>query len=370
MNIDHAYRILPTTLNVFIIAYILGTIFHLIVLPDAYRLEVASTALVSAGIAVALRMSIAHRLVRNYALEILAALIVLGAVNSLLLLFMSGDIKQITNMIFVLNVGGFLIHRTRAFILLTLLLLASSIAVIVQLQSAELVHYVFALLMGTGFGTLLHALRLITINQLDEAADSEGALNASENRARVILDSVADGVIATDAANHITVFNPVAENIIGLRSEDVLGAPLDEIFKISSERTSDYPSVQRSGYLIRADGQEVLVEYSSFEPVDAEPGNVITFRDLTETVQVEKEMLVLDKMRSIGVLAGGIAHDFNNLLTSIFGNIAMADGHLEPSDKAKEFLERASLSFQPATELTDQLLTFARGGEPVVRVLD
>jgi two-component system cell cycle sensor histidine kinase/response regulator CckA len=71
----------------------------------------------------------------------------------------------------------------------------------------------------------------------------------------------------------------------------------------------------------------------------------------------------MDKLESLGVLAGGIAHDFNNLLMGILGNVSLAK--MLGSDEIKEILSEAEKASKKASRLTEQLLTFSKGGEPV-----
>jgi PAS domain S-box-containing protein len=78
-----------------------------------------------------------------------------------------------------------------------------------------------------------------------------------------------------------------------------------------------------------------------------------------------QESLRAAKLESIGTLAGGIAHDFNNLLTGIMGNIGLAKTYLKPADRTHEMLDEAEKAAVRAKDLTQQLLTFARGGRPV-----
>jgi CheY-like chemotaxis protein len=67
----------------------------------------------------------------------------------------------------------------------------------------------------------------------------------------------------------------------------------------------------------------------------------------------------------VGVLAGGIAHDFNNSLTAILGNISLLQATLAADDYASEHLDEVEKASQRARELTRQLLTFSRGGDPI-----
>ncbi len=81
--------------------------------------------------------------------------------------------------------------------------------------------------------------------------------------------------------------------------------------------------------------------------------------------RAEEELQKMEKLKSVGTLAGGIAHDFNNILMSIFGNISLAKEELPQSHSGFRYLEDAEKSLNRATHLTKQLLTFAKGGEPI-----
>lgn len=91
--------------------------------------------------------------------------------------------------------------------------------------------------------------------------------------------------------------------------------------------------------------------------------------DVTEQKCAEEEVFRASKMESIGVLAGGIAHDFNNILTAIIGNITLAKMQLTPQDNAFQRLTDTEKAVFRAKSLTQQLLTFARGGKPIKQAL-
>ncbi|MCG8633870.1 MAG: response regulator [Desulfobacterales bacterium] len=77
-----------------------------------------------------------------------------------------------------------------------------------------------------------------------------------------------------------------------------------------------------------------------------------------------------DRLRSIGALAGGIAHNFNNIMTGLYGNITLAKMELSEETEAIAHLEKAENSMEEAVKLTRQLLTFAKGGEPIKETFD
>jgi CheY-like chemotaxis protein len=80
---------------------------------------------------------------------------------------------------------------------------------------------------------------------------------------------------------------------------------------------------------------------------------------------MEAELVKVQKLESLGVLAGGIAHDFNNILTAILGNISLAKMHRRSPEKAAARLTEAEKACLQAQGLTQQLLTFSKGGAPI-----
>ncbi|MEZ5358129.1 MAG: PAS domain S-box protein [Candidatus Zixiibacteriota bacterium] len=87
--------------------------------------------------------------------------------------------------------------------------------------------------------------------------------------------------------------------------------------------------------------------------------------DITDKLKIEEELVKAEKLESIGVLAGGIAHDFNNILTSILGNISLARIEAKDGLDISELLHEVELAAVRAKDLTQQLLTFSKGGAPI-----
>ncbi len=91
---------------------------------------------------------------------------------------------------------------------------------------------------------------------------------------------------------------------------------------------------------------------------------------LQQNAQLEKETLRFEKLKSIGVLAGGIAHDFNNLLGIVIGNLEMIERVADKKSKVSSYVSSATKASKRAAELTQQLLTFSKGGNPVKKLSD
>ncbi|MHB0878479.1 MAG: hybrid sensor histidine kinase/response regulator, partial [Anaerolineae bacterium] len=212
------------------------------------------------------------------------------------------------------------------------------------------------------------------------------ALAEERERLLVTLRSIGDGVIATDAQARITLMNGAAEEMTGWREPEALGHPLEQVFEIYNELTgaraqNPVAKVLATGQieglanhttLVSRDGTRRLLADSAAPILTSSgvtAGVVLVFQDVTEKERLERELAKMNKLESLGILAGGIAHDFNNLLTGILGNIALA--RMDVADRAdvNEVLEEAEQASSRAKSLTQQLLTFAKGGEPVRRTV-
>ncbi|MEA3347709.1 MAG: PocR ligand-binding domain-containing protein [Pseudomonadota bacterium] len=198
----------------------------------------------------------------------------------------------------------------------------------------------------------------------------------------VTLRSIGDGVITTDTEGRVIFINNVAEQLTGWSHQEAKGQPLSIIFNIINEKTglaceNPVKKVLDSGKniglanhtaLIAKDGIQRSIADSGAPILDSEGkivGVVLVFRDVTQEKKAEEELLRIKKLESVGILAGGIAHDFNNILTAILGNIGLADIYTEKDHKAHPLLKEAEKASLRAKDLTQQLLTFSKGGDPV-----
>jgi signal transduction histidine kinase/ActR/RegA family two-component response regulator len=88
-----------------------------------------------------------------------------------------------------------------------------------------------------------------------------------------------------------------------------------------------------------------------------------------ELTKANEELAKMQKLESLGILAGGIAHDFNNSLQAILGCITLAKMHTNSNNGIHEYLEDARKVIYKSKGLSQQLLTFSRGGAPVKNTL-
>lgn len=92
-------------------------------------------------------------------------------------------------------------------------------------------------------------------------------------------------------------------------------------------------------------------------------------KEMEQRERLEDALLNARKLESLGLLAGGIAHDFNNLLTAVLGNISLARQITSSGDRASGLLGEAEKASYRARDLTQQLLTFSKGGQPIKKLV-
>jgi len=221
-------------------------------------------------------------------------------------------------------------------------------------------------------------------NDITDRIVEARALHIEKERLATTLSSIDVAVITTDAHGNILLFNKAAETVTGWSQAEAIGIQSSEVYrKVKDEETGDselqpVAFVLREGescessiptQLIDKLGNIKLVTQNA-TPLKSDTnetiGAVLTFRDVTLQQKMEEELQKTQKLESLGVLAGGIAHDFNNILTAILGNISMAKMHSSKSaEKTERFLKQAIKAAEQTRALTNQLLTFARGGNPI-----
>lgn len=231
--------------------------------------------------------------------------------------------------------------------------------------------------------TINHELcALMASNDITERRAIEQDLASQTERLMVTLRNIADGVVATDINGKIILVNEAAEIMLGRIAEEAIGtdffqAVLDlnpNPLPVYEELMSVQPTARKIYSMdFSLQGEERSVEAKRAIINDQKGsfiGMVWALRDTTDEQRIKDELLKASKLDSLGVLAGGIAHDFNNLLTVIVGNIALLKMMREEDQEAISLLSEAEKASFQAKGLTQQLLTFARGGAPVKVPID
>jgi two-component system, cell cycle sensor histidine kinase and response regulator CckA len=212
-------------------------------------------------------------------------------------------------------------------------------------------------------------------------ADKE--LQASEEKYRSIVEGLEEGYFEIDLDQNLTFFNDPLCKILGYSRNELSGGnarsftspatmrKMDQIYSRLQKtgepvRVTDYDAISKTGASIALELTASLLRSSSGAPI----GFRGVLRDVSERKEAEAKSRKLEiqvrqaqKMESIGTLAGGIAHDFNNILMGIQGNASLMGLKTEPGHPNYEKIKNIEMYVQSGTELTRQLLGFARRGK-------
>jgi PAS domain S-box-containing protein len=213
---------------------------------------------------------------------------------------------------------------------------------------------------------------------ITERKHIEEKLETSEKKLRELIETINDWIWTVDSQGTYTYVSPRVKDLLGYTPEEVLGKtpfdlmPAEEAEKIGnffSEKVSRKESFEHLENInVHKDGRHVVLETSG-TPVLDHDGTLLGYRgvdrDITERKKLEEERQKVQKLESTGLLAGGIAHDFNNILTAILGNISMAKIFAESNEEVLKSLIQAEKASMRAQGLSQQLLTFSKGGEPI-----
>lgn len=206
---------------------------------------------------------------------------------------------------------------------------------------------------------------------------SERARGESEELYRSLLDNINLGVSMINKDFEVIVANAALGRMLNRLPESLMGRKCHLEFEKRNEVCPHCPGVKamlsgRSEEVEtigrREDGSAMEILVRAF-PVRNKHREITGFieivSDITDQRQVEEVQQRIKSIETIGQLAGGLAHDFNNLLTAIIGNIELAGIGVDPDQDTAARLAAAGKACEQARRLTNQLLTFAKGGLPV-----
>ena len=220
------------------------------------------------------------------------------------------------------------------------------------------------------------------IQQEQRLTRTEETLREERERMSITLSSIVEGVFTTDIRGRLTYMNRMAEEMSGWKQQYALGRPIQDVVRFLHAGVNEEDVHPVMHVLEHEAPLHPLDHYPLFDHTNGERpvvysvtplrrtdgnllGTVMILRDMSERIKLDEERLKASKLESLGLLAGGIAHDFNNLLTSILGNISMTKAWVNSRDHLFTFLSEAENASLRARKLTQQLLTFAKGGTPL-----
>jgi len=221
-----------------------------------------------------------------------------------------------------------------------------------------------------------------TMADITERKHTEEALQQSETKFRKLVESSLDIIWQVDSTGKIIYISPNVEQVLEFTAHELQGKMLVNILpenirqslrdEITAAFKSKKPISNEEITLLNPHGRQTILEINgtpTYDGLGEVNGFIGTARDVTIQKTAESEQVKAQKLESLSVLAGGIAHDFNNLLVGILGNISLAKMKLKDTDILR-IIEQAERAALRSRNLTQQLLTFAKGGAPVKEIFE
>ena len=210
---------------------------------------------------------------------------------------------------------------------------------------------------------------------------AEEVLRQSETRLKAVFEANPDPMVVYDSNGHPQYLNPEFINVFGWTIEDLKGKRIpfvpDDQKEITASKIKELYDYQKpvrfESTRLTNEGQLLDIFISAAIIKDSEStssGTVVILTDITEKKRLEARLQGAQRMEAIGTLAGGIAHDFNNLLMGIQGNASLLLFNKDAVHPDYEQLKNIESYVLQGSDLTRQLLGFARGGKYEVEVLN
>ena len=212
--------------------------------------------------------------------------------------------------------------------------------------------------------------------EIAERKRMETAVRESEEKYRLLVENANEAIFILQD-DRLKFTNPKAEEIITRLALDPARGDLTRVIP-PQEREKVVEWYQRRlrgmelpySFMFRLEGERAVsiwVELNSILiKLNGKPATLNFMRDVTLQKKLEEQFYQSQKMESIGTLAGGIAHDFNNLLMGIQGNVSVMQLEVEAADPLQESIQSIARCVKSGSQLTNQLLAFARGGKYLV----
>ncbi|MDD2467841.1 MAG: PAS domain S-box protein [Desulfobulbus sp.] len=221
----------------------------------------------------------------------------------------------------------------------------------------------------------LEANQKATLNILDDLKAEIQIRKAKEaelQKVMLAIEQAGETILITDPDGKIQYVNPAFETASGYTPAEAIGKT-SAILKSGQQDEALYQNLWETiasgqvwkGRLVnkRKDGK-LYTEAATISPVFDATGKIINYigvkRDITAQLELTAQFQQAQKMESVGRLAGGVAHDYNNMLSVILGYTEMALEKVPPSDPLHEDLQLVFDAARRSTDITRQLLTFAR----------
>jgi PAS domain S-box-containing protein len=217
---------------------------------------------------------------------------------------------------------------------------------------------------------------LSTVTDITKHKETEKMFRETEHRYRSLVELSPVAMLVHSEGNIVFMNDEAVRLLGGTSAADFTGKPILDLVhpdfqEVGRRRIQDIYEKRRDAELLaekflRLDGEVIDVEVAGrIVDYQGKPASQMVIIDITERKRIEEEWQKVQKLESVGLLAGGIAHDFNNILTAVMGNITLSLLKSPPGSEVHGLLKSAEKAVLRASDLTQQLLTFSKGGDPI-----
>jgi PAS domain S-box-containing protein len=220
-----------------------------------------------------------------------------------------------------------------------------------------------------------------TYIDISSRKEAEQRIKASKDHLDAILNHISDPIFVLDRQHRILLINDAGCAFSGMRREDLIGTATHQY--LSKERAEEMwrqeEDVFNTGkecvteeFLSDARGNmhALIVKKSMLIDRYGNKELIGVARDITEYKNLQAQMLQVQKMEAMGVLANGIAADFNNLLSIIKGYVELVIEERAADTELCQDLEKAMQACQRGETLTKQLVAFSQTHKLNMEILD
>jgi PAS domain S-box-containing protein len=190
--------------------------------------------------------------------------------------------------------------------------------------------------------------------------------------ALLILESINSGLLVTDTREKVVLFNRAAEEITGFSKASVLGRPLKEAVgarnweTLTRELSSSTPRLEnREIELVQKTGNTIPIGYTVSELIDANErvGMIFIFKDLSEIIEMRKEMSKKERLAMVGEMTAGIAHELRNPIAAMLTAAETLKDELDYDTEKVEYLNWILGEIKRINALLVEFFSFARPRE-------